>query len=788
MDILKYYQNQTCCGIFALEQDDRILSLGSSSHNHYVVAGSLIEDEHLKIRFSQGRYRLMAMSRKNMSMDGGMIPLHAWLEMPIGKKIWFDNEKTTYLIIEKSEEVIPDKKKVLGESSLKLKEDDDTILKPSPTKETLEKANPVSKPQVKSAVLPKKTQAITAQQRSRITQRKTQEMPAQKSRRTSSVKPLSFTDEKDKNLLQKTQTKSIALPKKTQTISAQIRSSAKPQKTKPASPQKVLGFMDEDEKDPLRETQTKSKALPKKTQAIGAQPRSALTQKNKTPATPSQKTLDFIDKSLPSQDTSSSRKTSPFGQTQARNPALGSNQKSLNSTQKLEFADEQATTDYKIEKNPQLIDGKYTVLGILGKGGMGTVYRARDEKLKRMVAIKVLSKETSLEAKERFLIEARAIARLQNPHIVKVHDIGFHNKKPYYAMDIVEGEELQKCLTPFRPRDFLGWMLTICQALDYVHQGGIIHRDLKPANIIISKDGPILMDFGIARDEYSQSQLTSDGQSIGTPAYMSPEQAKGRVSDIDGRTDVYGLGAILYEILTGQVPFSGPPMQVLYKICYVDPEPIANLNKAVSKDLIAIVEKAMAKEKSLRYNSALEMADDIKRYLEGTRVKAQPTTSSRRFFRRLKQNRSLTYTFSASAFTFIAVITFIWFNNFQNKSKIEAELDRDLFNAAKEFENLDTKSTVADYIKISELYNKVLAAQKQNEAALKGKFNVLIKMGDHALKSHNYTLAEIMYNTALAMNFDNSRAEKAIQNISVVVRKEREDIKNLVQEVFQELE
>jgi len=265
-----------------------------------------------------------------------------------------------------------------------------------------------------------------------------------------------------------------------------------------------------------------------------------------------------------------------------------------------------------------LIDGRYRILNVLGKGGMGVVYKVMDEKLKRVVALKLLiaQDKRSEEASHRFLTEARAMARLRHKNIVRVYDNGFYKGSPYFTMELISGKELVKYIPTLRPREAMRWMLSICEAVHYFHQSGIIHRDLKPSNIMISKDGePILMDFGIARDEASRSSLTASGQSIGTPAYMAPEQAKGLIDQIDEKTDIYGMGAVLYEMLTKRSPFTGSPMQILYKVCNVEPISVREINPQIPHDVATIVEKAMSKEKMFRYNSAQEMAEDIRRYL-----------------------------------------------------------------------------------------------------------------------------------------------------------------------------
>ena len=438
------------------------------------------------------------------------------------------------------------------------------------------------------------------------------------------------------------------------------------------------------------------------------------------------------------------------------------------------------------EQNINTIAGRYKVLGVLGKGGMGIVYRVHDEKFNRVVAMKLLiiKEGDSLEMVQRFLSEARTMAKLHHKNIVGVHDIGVHEGMPYFTMDLIAGKEINKTGDNVKPRQAMQWMAALCEAVQYVHDAGIIHRDLKPSNVMITEDNePILMDFGIARDEANHSALTAAGRSIGTPAYMSPEQAKGQADKIDHRTDVYGLGAILYEMLTRQQPFAGTPMQVIYKVCTQDPISIAALNPMVPKDMVTLVEKAMAKDREIRYLSARDMAKDIERYLDGLCIHAKPQSAYLKLVRKLKHNRNLSYTLIGGAACLALIIGSFALSLYRSSAKRNQQIQAHLLNAGDHLQKVaeSNEDAITHYIQATESYTQVLGLDPNNAEAAKGKFEATLQMADHAmLVLNDYTFAHLIYLNALQMDQDKPRVEKSL----ALLAQKQKDEKAVVQRLF----
>lgn len=274
--------------------------------------------------------------------------------------------------------------------------------------------------------------------------------------------------------------------------------------------------------------------------------------------------------------------------------------------------------------------GDYQLLEELGRGGMGLVFKAHQTKLNRTVALKMIlsGRMASENELQRFYSEARSVARLCHPNIVSIYDVQEIEGHHFYTMDYIEGPTLDVVARngTLTEKQMARYVNLIAEAVEYAHQNGILHRDLKPANVLIDADNqPHVTDFGLAKQLEDDSQLTVSGTILGTPSYMSPEQAAGRNEQVGPLSDVYALGAILYFLLTGKPPFQGATSaETISMVIHNGPHPIRSYNPRVSRALVTICEKCLRKNPKERYQSAQELAVELERFLRGDPIQAQP--------------------------------------------------------------------------------------------------------------------------------------------------------------------
>ncbi|MBL8793305.1 MAG: serine/threonine protein kinase [Planctomycetia bacterium] len=291
--------------------------------------------------------------------------------------------------------------------------------------------------------------------------------------------------------------------------------------------------------------------------------------------------------------------------------------------------------------------GGYELIAELGRGGMGVVYKARQVELNRTVAVKmILSGTMSSPAEvERFRIEAEAMARLQHANIVQVFEVGEVDGRAYYSMEYIDGPSLAHKVTdgPLPGREAARCLAIIARALHHAHRNGILHRDLKPSNILLDREGmPHITDFGLAKKLDTDSGQTRTGTVMGTPSYMPPEQAAGRVRDLGPRSDVYSLGAVLYESLTGRPPFRAETaLDTLLQVLERQAAPPRLLNAKVDRDLETICMKCLEKNPGDRYESAEALAADLERYLRGESIAARTFNVLDRIGRTLERDHYL---------------------------------------------------------------------------------------------------------------------------------------------------
>lgn len=301
-----------------------------------------------------------------------------------------------------------------------------------------------------------------------------------------------------------------------------------------------------------------------------------------------------------------------------------------------------------IQHSPQSQQfGKYELLREIGRGGMGVVYLARQQDLDRTVAVKMIlsSRLASADDVRRFYAEAKAAGSLRHSNIIGIHEVGEIAGQHYFAMDYVEGRSLAEIVRdgPVDPERAAECLAAVARAVDYLHQHNIVHRDLKPSNILIDADGnPYVTDFGLAKVFGTDVQQTRSGTIVGTPSYMAPEQAAGRHSEITPRSDVYSLGAILYELLTGRPPFKQDnPLDTLVEVLEGEPTLPTRLNRRLPRELELIAMRCLEKDPAKRYPSARALADDLDRFLTGEPIEARPSSLGQRLVRWARREPAL---------------------------------------------------------------------------------------------------------------------------------------------------
>lgn len=330
--------------------------------------------------------------------------------------------------------------------------------------------------------------------------------------------------------------------------------------------------------------------------------------------------------------------------------------------------------------------GDYEVLEEIGRGGMGVVYRARQQSLSRLVAIKRVLPEVhaSFAAKRRFQAEAEAAARLRHPGIVGIYEVGQHDGQPFLSMELVDGQAMDSMLRrgPIPAVQSARIVSKIAEAVHYAHEQGVLHRDLKPSNILIdANENPVVTDFGLAKRMWVESDLTVPGQVMGTPSFMAPEQVSPKEAQVGRWTDIYSLGAILYHTATGRPPFQAASTEAtLRDLLLTEPVAPKTLNPSLPRDLQTICLKCLEKEPSKRYATAQELAEDLNRFLTGQPIRARPVSSPEKVWRWCRRKPGMASLAASVIILLTAIMVGSVFSAYRISNLLQAERQENYFN------------------------------------------------------------------------------------------------------------
>jgi serine/threonine protein kinase len=413
----------------------------------------------------------------------------------------------------------------------------------------------------------------------------------------------------------------------------------------------------------------------------------------------------------------------------------------------------------KRASDPETV-GRYEILERVAQGGMGIVYKARHPDLDRVFALKVLTGRVkgSGEALLRFQREAKAAARLDHPNVVRVYDAGTSDEDaPYLVMDYVDGPDLDDLIKEegLGVRKAAQLTLSIAKALQHAHDKGLVHRDIKPENIIIERSTgkPKITDFGIVKELQEDTQdakLTQTGFTLGSPCYMSPEQAAGRHDLVGPGSDIYSLAATLYEMLTGEPPFDGESIhEIMTKVVRDDPVPARNKNQAIPRDLDVICMKALEKEVERRYATAEEFAEDLRRYLEDEPIQAKPVGVITRSLRVVRRHRAVSALCLVFALVLTGLGTSVWRTDRERQRRELSEREtryqqaRSLLLRA---ENADDPVAMRRlYYEALLILESVLDQDPDHEGARAAKQELVLALGDHLIESGETSFAEFVF-------------------------------------------
>lgn len=378
---------------------------------------------------------------------------------------------------------------------------------------------------------------------------------------------------------------------------------------------------------------------------------------------------------------------------------------------------------------------RYQFDAFLGEGSMGRVYKAFDTRLKRYVALKFL-RDDALDAADRLLQEAQAQARIEHDNVCKIYEVSEVDAKPYIAMQYIEGKTLKDSYRSLNLEQQVRLIHSICLGVHEAHRLGLIHRDIKPSNILLEhKSGsykPYVLDFGLVR-EIEGEGLTMTGEILGTPCYMAPEQALGLKGKVDRRTDVYSLGATLYEILSGTKPYQGSTsVDILLQLLQEDPPTLRKVDKNIPTDLNTIVMKCLEREPVRRYDSARDLADDLQRFLDGEPIHARPIGSIYRLSKKIRKHKVAASIGAVALLIVVLAGLFGW-----NARRTAAEQTRIAQQFGQDIERIESILRYAHFLPL----HNISREKAEIHTIMKGIESEMARLGDLGYGPGNYALA-----------------------------------------------
>ncbi|WP_372368008.1 tetratricopeptide repeat protein [Candidatus Uabimicrobium sp. HlEnr_7] len=431
------------------------------------------------------------------------------------------------------------------------------------------------------------------------------------------------------------------------------------------------------------------------------------------------------------------------------------------------------------------LKNRYVVFSEIGRGGMGAIYKAFDLFLNKEIALKKLER-FGKEDIERFIREIRSVAKLSHPNIIKMYDVIEQDRSYFFSMEFIQGQTLGEIIeNGFSHKETVEAMIKIGDAVHYAHRQGIIHRDLKPENIMFDdKQQPIVMDFGLAKEIESSQKISASGVLLGTPNYMSPEQANAKSHLVDERSDVFALGVILYETLTQKRPFDDPQLAVLLThICVKDPQVPSRINPSIPLELDCICLKALEKDQNNRYQSAADFVDDLLRFQKGKSIRAYMPSRLVRITRKIKSSAVVRTSLLTAVIAMIVVsISIFGWSNWQNKRQTQSLYTeaKKLFENTNNYKTLQKQSKAKMYKMVEDSlinYREAMSILEQiaipNNETENLRFRVEEQMGLAALLTENYMLSELCFLRCQKID------QKKSNYLFSTLKAKREEIKNL---------